>query len=239
MSVLQDPVKKRKLIFALAGAATVLSVVLDSFFSDEDKKSSKKVRKEYLKHMKNNPTINERPAAESLEARIDITDMLKDPNRNYCKVLTSLDGFEFISLADYLKPFIEKSRNDHSKPMGNKMKFDHYNRLYFVLFWLATGLEYRQMEFFFGWSKTSIQKEIKHILLAIIEGLDHFMQWPNENERAAMASTYDGIMKNCIGIIDATEQPCRKSKNKNIETATYSGKQAHNTLVKMTLIYLL
>jgi len=37
-----------------------------------------------------------------------ISDIFKDPNRNYCQVLTKLYGWEFIALADFLKDLIEK-----------------------------------------------------------------------------------------------------------------------------------
>jgi hypothetical protein len=120
--------------------------------------------------------------------------------------------------------------------MGNRIKFNHYNRLYFTLYWLASGIEYRQMEFFFGWSKSQFEIELRHILKCIVKGLDPWLQWPTAEERQSMANTYDGIFKDCVGIADATEQPVRKSKNKSVERATYSGKQGCNTYKSFAII---
>ena len=70
---------------------------------------------------------------------------------------------------------------------------------------------------FYGWSKSAVQLEmVAHILRAIIHGLDH-------EERERMGSRYTGLFQNCVGIMDASEHPIRKVKNKEVEISTYSG----------------
>eukprot|EP01040_Poterioochromonas_malhamensis_P006627 gene6627-7139_t len=229
-----EPVKRKILLATLLVAVVA---VVNEFDKEEEEKRRKrmKIEKEELNLMKNKfHIVLEKPLP--LECRININDVFHDPARNYCKILTSLYGWEFFALAEKLKPLIESVRGNFNQRMGHKIKFNYYNRLYFVLFWLATGLEYKQMEFFFGWSSTNWEREIRHILCCIIRGLDNFLQWPSSNERQLMADQHTGLFKNCIGIIDAMETPIRKSKNRALESATYSGKQKTNTLKTLAVI---
>ena len=77
---------------------------------------------------------------------------------------------------------------------------------------------------FYGWSKSAVQLEmVAHILRAIIHGLDQFLQWPSIEERERMGSRYTGLFQNCVGIMDASEHPIRKVKNKEVEISTDSG----------------
>lgn len=218
--------KKRKLsIVAVTVAVGILAV---ETIEEDDKERPLKLKKFELPYMKNQPKF--KSTMQRLEKRICINDILKDPGRGYCKIFTSLEGWEFFLLADRLQTLIEASRTNSLNSSGTRMKFDHYNRLYFTLFWLATGSEYRQMEFYFGWSKSSWDKEIQHILSAIIKGLDCFLQWPNAAERFEMENRFTGIFKGCIGIVDAWETPIMKPKMRSLESVTYSGKQRTNTL---------
>ena len=113
--------------------------------------------------------------------------------------------------------------SNRSKIAGNRIKYDRYRRLYFVLYWLVTGAEFRQIEAFYGWSKSAVQLEMAHMLRAIIHGLDQFLQWPSIEERERMGSRYSGLFQNCVGIMDASEHPIRKVKNREVEISTYSG----------------
>lgn len=221
--------RKRKI--SLIATTIAVGIVALELFEDDEKGKNKRGM---LEHMKNIPKLKE--PSEPLEKRIRINDFLKDPARGYCKIFTSLEGWEFFTLADHLSPSINSSRANPNNLSGSRIKFDHYNRLYFTLYWLTTGAEYRQMEFYFGWCKSSWDKEIQHVLSAIIKGLDCFLQWPNSEERAIMANRFSGIFKGCIGIIDAWETPIMKPKIKNLESTTYSGKQRTNTLKTLAVI---
>ena len=177
-----------------------------------------------MPYMRNNPLYAQRGTPfQPLQQRINIYNLFSDPNRNYCHVFTSMFGWEFFRLADHLKVHIEVSRSDRSKRAGNRIKYDHYHRLYFVLYWLVTGAEFRQIEAFYGWSKSAVKLEMAHMLRAIIHGLDQFLQWPSIEERERMGSRCTGLFQNCIGIMDAPEHPIRKVKNKEVEISTYSG----------------
>jgi hypothetical protein len=41
--------------------------------------------------------------------------------------------------------------------------------------------------------------------MAIVEGLDDQLQWPNEQRRAEMANIFQGIFHGCIGVADVKE----------------------------------
>ena len=99
--------------------------------------------------------------------------------------------------------------------------------------WLS-GREFKNIAFETGWSKSSIAEDIPHVLRAIIEGLDDEVQWPNEEQRHVLATQFDGIFSNCIGIIDGWE--CQINKSKNKEKATYSGKKKNNTKKVLAVI---
>ena len=115
--------------------------------------------------------------------------------RSCCCYPPSMFGWEFFRLADHLKVHIEVSRSDRSKRAGNRIKYDHYHRLYFVLYWLVTGAEFRQIEAFYGWSKSAVQLEMAHMLRAIIHGVDQFLQLPSIEERERMGSRYTGLFQ--------------------------------------------
>lgn len=231
---------RKRLLLRQCVAAAAMIVCTAAFFildDDEDYYMTKKQRKEEMPFMMNNKLYSViGTPTQPLMNRVNLFSLLRDPNRNYCKVFTSLYGWELIALATFLKPFIEVSRNDITIPMGNRIKFDYLHRTYFILYWLVSGAEMRQMEVLYGWSKSSIQLELNHMLNGIIRGLDLFVQWPSVEERQSMADRHTGLFKNCVGIIDASEHPIEKYKNEGEEQSTYSGKQQCNTIKTLAVI---
>ena len=169
---------------------------------DDDELDEKRNKYKKLKLMKNNYLYSAcKPPQIELYEKYNLWDLVNDENRNYMKIFTSLYYWEFYQLAMYLRPFIETARIGHGS-MGSCIKKDYLHRFYYVLFWLDTRTELRQMEFYFGWSKSQIQLELRHLLLAIIKGLDSYISWPNMEERKHLASMNNGILKDCIGIIE-------------------------------------
>ena len=64
---------------------------------------------------------------------------------------------------------------------------------FFCLKWLNDGVFYRTRETEVGWGKSSLQEDCEHVLIAIIEGLEDELKWPDEEERAQLTVTYEGI----------------------------------------------
>jgi hypothetical protein len=78
--------------------------------------------------------------------------------------------------------------------------------------------------------------DLKHILLAIIEGLDSEIQWSSRQKRQVLADTCTGIFSDTVGIMDITEIPVQRSKNPAIERDTYSKKKAGLTRKTISVI---
>jgi len=193
-------------VLLCATAVCASALAFDKMYNAGDKKVSKGV----LPYMMNDEGMMFGPPEFALLTRITLDDVVQDRNRNYSQKFTSLLDWELIILADYLRPYIETARGDPGRPMGSKMKKNYRERLFYTLFWLKTHADFKQMEFFFGWSESSLQEDIPHVLLAICRGLENFLQWPGAVERAALAREFRGIFTGCVGVIDATEIEIQK-----------------------------
>lgn len=211
--------------------------------SDRNKKR-KAVEQESLPFMKNIYRYHEGPQS-PLEYRDRFGMMTEDINRQYCKKLTHMYSWEIVELAEILKDDIEAPRetswrpdviNPHESRMGRPPKYDHLNRLLFVLEWLSSGEVGDKAEFEKGYAKTSCVEDKKHILRAINRRLLDEIKWPNPQERIALYASYNGIFKNVVGILDVTEHEICKPKDKDKEQDTFSGKAKANTMKTLAVI---
>jgi hypothetical protein len=76
-----------------------------------------------------------------------------------------------------------------------------------------------------GWSKTSLQRDLEHVLHAIVEGLDDELKWPDEEHRQELANFYPGFFNGCIGVVDVKEYQVVKFKDPVKEQRSWSGKK--------------
>ncbi len=74
-----------------------------------------------------------------------------------------------------------------------------------------------------------MQEDLVHVLVAIIEGLDEHMQWPNEQHREGLANQFTGIFHGCIGIADVKEYQVVKYKDPVKDCHSWSGKKRINS----------
>lgn len=207
-----------------------MKFIFDQFFSDSDEIFPKQ-NIEIIENEEQQQLILDR-----LETTVNLNLILKSPSRNYLRIFAHMNGFEFFTLAEICQPFICRSRNNYNNPIGKKIKFDHYHRLYFVLKWLVTGDELLMQQFYHGWSKSVIQLDIIHVLKAIIEALDNYIEWPNAEERQHLSSIHPGLFRNIVGIADVTEHRIQKPKNRILERDTYSGKAGTHTIKTLSVI---
>jgi hypothetical protein len=155
---------------------------------------------------------------------------LQDDNREYIRKMTHLHSWQFFLLSDRLKDLIERPRgNNQSLKVGPMPKFDHHHRLFFALKWLNDSNFHRTREAEFGWSKTSLQRDLEHVLRAIVEGLDDELPWPGTDCRAELANVYHGIFHGCIGVGDVKEYQVVKFKDPVKERQSFSGKKKINS----------
>jgi hypothetical protein len=98
------------------------------------------------------------------------------------------------------------------------------------------GLFYRSREADTGFSKSSIQEDLVHVLEAIIEGLDEHLTWPDENCRRELAVVYTGILRGCIGVGDVKEYEIEKPKDSVKEKRSWSGKKKINSYKMLSVM---
>jgi hypothetical protein len=158
-------------IMAAQQIVAAASLILDNIPSLHEARVDKKRRREAAPY-KRNVSINFGPPETMLQPVHILEGLLQDDNREYIKKITHLHSWQFFLLSDCLKDLIERPHdNNESLKVGPTTKFDHHHRLFFVLKWLNDGNYHRTREEF-GWSKSSLQCDLEHVLRAIVEGLD-------------------------------------------------------------------
>jgi hypothetical protein len=113
------------------------------------------------------------------------------------KSVTHLHEWQFFELSKMLKDLILclRLRSNGTRPEVRRKppKFDHNNRLFFILRWWNDGLFYRSREAETSYTKSSVQENLVHVLPAIVDGLDEHLSWPDENCRHELAAVFSGI----------------------------------------------
>jgi hypothetical protein len=72
--------------------------------------------------------------------------------------------------------------------------------------------------------------------MAIVEGLDDQLQWPNEQHRAELANVFQGIFNGCIGVNDVKEYQVVKFQDPVKERHSWSGKKKINSYKCLSVI---
>jgi hypothetical protein len=75
----------------------------------------------------------------------------------------------------------------------------------------------------------ALHVDLPHLFLAIVEGLDAEIQWPDAAQRKTLATTCTGIFHHCVGIMDITEVNIKRSKDLSIECDTFLKTKAGHT----------
>ena len=221
---------------------TNLVLIDEVFIADSPAESRRKrKRKERLdSQFKRNVRPTFGPPEISLQPIPVLDRILADPNRNYMQKICHLYAWQFFALAERLKPLIERPRirPDGTRPIktGPSCRHDYLHRLFFTLSWLNSGNYYRTTESEVGWGKSSLQEDNKHILIAIMEGLEDQVAWPNAFRRAELALVHDGIFRGMVGIFDIKEHECRKYKNNEKERMSYSAKKKINSWKNLSVM---
>ncbi len=237
---------KRKLsVFLMA----VLSSCIATFSAvllvdDESSKEKRRRLRQNADTMRNLCFGNSHPQY-PLVLRDIIGDVFTDHGRDYCRVLTHFYDWEFFALTDYLAPYLRLPRNTTDEMIREvgiqnipikPCKPNLHQRLFYSLQWLVTGKPFRVAQFDTGWAKTSLNDDLRHVLKSVIRGLNHFVQWPDEEKRHRIANETNGIMKGCIGIMDCSEHIVQRPVDKFREQNRYSGKAKAHTLKTMAVI---
>ncbi len=75
-----------------------------------------------------------------------------------------------------------------------------------------------------------------HVLMAIVEGLEEHMKWPNEQHREELANHFKGIFHVYIGVADVKEYQLVKFKDPVKERCSWSGKKKINSYKLLSVI---
>ena len=235
--------RKQKFIVLASAAVAAISA---SFFIEElttDERHEKKRKRNLAPYKRNQSDQLGTPTTE-LQAVPCLHRLLADDNRAYVKHTTHLHTWQFLALAEKLKPLVERPRlrSDGTRaPNMNPQKpckFDYKHRLFFCLKWLNDGNVFRTREAEIGWSKSAIQEDLMHVLMAVIEGLDNQLKWPNaiERRRIIESSRDEVIFRGCIGIGDVKEIPILRPKDPWREHKTFSGKHKMHSQKLLSVI---
>lgn len=157
--------------------------------------------------------------------------------RGHCRHVTGLLEWEFLALAEHLKPLIERPRGENAVQRPEDCcKWDYKHRLLYVLSWMTGGEKIMRDEFHWQVPKSTLHRDLRHILGAIVEGLDTMIRWPDAVERHRLANERDGVFHNTIGYVDVQEHQIQRSKDPQIEYETFSGKKKVNTRKTLSVI---
>ncbi len=74
------------------------------------------------------------------------------------------------------------------------------------------------------------------MVVFIILGLDEQLQWPDENCRQELASTFPSIFLGCIGVGDVKEFEIQKPLDQAKERMSYGGKKKINSYKMLSVI---
>jgi hypothetical protein len=108
--------------------------------------------------------------------------------------VTHWNTWQCMMLADRLKGLIERPRlrADGTRPVkaGPECKYDYLHCLFFCLEWLNDGNFHRSREARAGRGKSSLQEDVIHVLMAIVEGLDDQLVWPDKTHRRELSNVF-------------------------------------------------
>ncbi|KAJ1425781.1 hypothetical protein B484DRAFT_397819 [Ochromonadaceae sp. CCMP2298] len=69
---------------------------------------------------------------------------------------------------------------------------------------------------------SSLNKDLPHVLSAIIEGLDFCLEWPDVAKRAQLANKHPGTFNGCDDIMHVTEVQCKRPCDATAQRDTWS-----------------
>jgi hypothetical protein len=158
-----DPLILRGAIVAAQQIVAAASLIFDNIPTQHEVRVEKK-RKHEVTPYKPNVSMRSGPPETMLEPVHVLEGLLHDDNHEYIKKIMHLHSWQFFLLADHLKDLISRPRdNNQSAKVGPAVKHDHHHRLFFALKLLNDGNFHRTREAAFGWSKTSLQRDLEHV----------------------------------------------------------------------------
>lgn len=158
--------------------------------------------------------------------------------------LTGLSVDEFDALYEELVDKIDsydegrlkRRQRERAPGAGGQYKHDARNRLLMAMIWLRIYPTYDVLGFLFELDKSNIGRNLETILAVLRDALGDEIQWPDKSQRQRKMDDFMQDFPDVVAIVDATEQPTQRPKEKETQKAHYSGKKKRHTLKTQVVV---
>jgi len=158
--------------------------------------------------------------------------------------LTGLSVKEFEALYEQVEGAIEGyeerrlSRRQRKRAIGagGKYELDTRERLLMAMIWLRLYPTYDVLGFLFDLDKSNVGRNLKRVLAVLGEHLGDEVKWPDKGRRKQKAEAFMREFPEVVAIVDATEQPTQRPKDKERQKRTYSGKKQRHTIKPQVVV---
>jgi transposase len=123
---------------------------------------------------------------------------------------------------------LDRPGRQRRRGAGRQFKNDVRDRLLMTLIWLRVYPTYEVLGF--DLHKSNISRNLKLILPLLQEVSERELKWPVEGQRKKHLAEIMAEFPEVQAIVDATEQPIRRPKDKDVQKTYYSGKKKRHTL---------
>lgn len=159
--------------------------------------------------------------------------------------MTGMSVNEFDSLYQKICPKIGEyhleSLNERERKRaigaGAEYKNDTRNRFLMTIIWLRLYVTYEVLGFLFDIHKSNVSRNMKPILEVLRKEMKEEIVWPDKEKREKMKmDQFLEEFSEVIAIVDATEQPTQRPKDKEEQKKYYSGKKKQHTLKNQVIV---
>ena len=159
------------------------------------------------------------------------------------KDITSLTPALFEELLTLVRPYMESPRRTLGLEAGKEtlagrnVRATAEDRLFLALARLVSGgtLSEAALSVSPWHSASSVSRDFWHVVGALEAALQHLVEWPDEEERDALAGVMPGL-EGCIGLIDCCEVRVRKPADAVLRNELYSGKKGKTTITMQVIV---
>lgn len=140
-------------------------------------------------------------------------------------------------IGEYRRERLTQRERQRALGAGGEYKNDTRNRLLMVLIWLRLYVTYEVLGFLFDLHKSNVYRNMKPVLTVLQQELSGEIAWPDKEKRKKMRmAQFIEEFPQVVAIVDATEQPTQRPKDKKEQQKYYSGKKKQHTLKNQVIV---
>jgi len=125
---------------------------------------------------------------------------------------------------------LDRPGRQRRRGAGHPFKNEVRERLLMGLVWLRVYPTYEVLGVLFNLHKSNVMRNLKPMLSLLAEATSCELTWPLEGQRKKRMAEVMTDYPEVRAIVDATEQPTRRPKEKTAQKTHYSGKKKRHTL---------